>query len=406
MRRVAIWLGMLSVSGWLAGAAVFAQEGRPGPEEIFERLDQNGDGKIKSDEVPEPRRPMFDRLLERGDENGDGALSRDEFVKAFAGSRGERRPGAGREAAGRPGMFRGARVFEMLDQNKDGVVTKDEVPERFRERVLPLFERLNKEQLTREDLAQLMGGGPGGPPFEMLFRRLDRNGDGKISRDEVPERAKRFLDPIFERTGKDELTPEDLAQLRPPGRGAGPQFGGRGGPRGFGGPGRFGPRAAGGPRGFAPPRISEKIDTNRDGKISREELERAVSKFDELDADGDGQLDLRELFGAPGMSGPFHPGGSAEHGAFGRRFGPGAPDAKAAPSKRPGEHHRPRPEDRAKRLIERFDQNGDGAISEDEAPDRLKERFSKLDRNGDGKIDAEELQHHRGRKGPREKGPQ
>ena len=398
MRRVAIWFGVLSVSGWLAGSSVLAQEGRPSPEEIFERLDQDGDGKIKAEEVPEQRRPMFERLLERGDENGDGALSRDEFVKAFPGRRGEGRPGQGRPGqgpGGRPPAFGGGRFFERLDQNKDGVVTKDEVPERLRDRILPLFDRLGKEQLTRDDFGQLMAG-RGGAPAEMLFRRLDRNGDGKITRDEVPERAKRFLDPIFERTGKDELTPEDLAQIGPGAGGPGRRFGRARG--GFGGPGRFGPGPAGGPGAFPMPRLSDKIDTNGDGKISREELEKAVSRFDELDTNGDGQLELHELFGrGPEMGGPFRHRPEPGHGrgAFGPRpSGPRGPGAGEAPP----DKGRPRPEDRAKRLIERFDQDGDGAISESEAPERLKDRFSELDRNGDGKIDLEDLKHRRHRK--------
>ncbi|HID24749.1 MAG TPA: EF-hand domain-containing protein, partial [Planctomycetaceae bacterium] len=83
MRRIVAWLGMWSVIGWFAGSPVLAQEGRPRPEQIFDRLDKNDDGKITSDEVPEQRREMFGRLVEKGDENGDGALSRDEFIKVF-----------------------------------------------------------------------------------------------------------------------------------------------------------------------------------------------------------------------------------------------------------------------------------------------------------------------------------
>ncbi|HID22191.1 MAG TPA: hypothetical protein EYP14_07295, partial [Planctomycetaceae bacterium] len=305
-------------------------------------------------------------------------------------------PGSDRQPGEHPGRFRGGRFFELLDQNKDGVITKDEVPERMRDRLFPLFERLDKEQLTRDDLAQLMGG-PAGSPAEMLFRRLDRNGDGKITRDEVPERAKRLLDPIFQRTGKDELTPEDLAQLRPAGPGPGLRFDGPGGPRDFRRPGRFGPHAGDRRHGFPMPRLSEKIDTNRDGRISREELEKAISQFDQLDTNRDGQLDLRELFGGgPETGGPFRqpPEGSAGRGGSGRPVGPSQSDGRAASDG----HGRPAPQDRAKRLIERFDQDGDGALSESEVPERLKERFADLDRNGDGKIDADELQRRPGRK--------
>lgn len=42
-------------------------------------------------------------------------------------------------------------------------------------------------------------------------------------------------------------------------------------------------------------------------------------------------------------------------------------------------------------IIQRLDKDGDGQISEDEAPDRMKSNFSTLDKNGDGKISKEEF---------------
>lgn len=47
--------------------------------------------------------------------------------------------------------------------------------------------------------------------------------------------------------------------------------------------------------------------------------------------------------------------------------------------------------DRATRILERFDENGDGKIEESEVPEGLWARFSGMDANKDGAITADEL---------------
>ena len=55
-------------------------------------------------------------------------------------------------------------------------------------------------------------------------------------------------------------------------------------------------------------------------------------------------------------------------------------------AKKPGDA--PSTEQRIKMILERFDKNGDGVLSGDEAPERL---MKALDKDGDGKVTPEEL---------------
>lgn len=60
--------------------------GRDRVEQMFQRMDRNGDGKISRDEAPAQLRRSFDRM----DTNGDGQLTVDEFRASRTGTRGGR----------------------------------------------------------------------------------------------------------------------------------------------------------------------------------------------------------------------------------------------------------------------------------------------------------------------------
>ena len=69
---------LISLSLVVTGSAL-AQQGRPGPEVLFKRLDKNGDGFISSDELPSERRPNLKRI----DTDGDGKISLKEHLSVL-----------------------------------------------------------------------------------------------------------------------------------------------------------------------------------------------------------------------------------------------------------------------------------------------------------------------------------
>ncbi|MEL6683031.1 MAG: calcium-binding protein [Pseudomonadota bacterium] len=114
------------------------------------------------------------------------------------------------------------------------------------------------------------------------------------------------------------------------------------------------------------------LDLNGDGQLTQEELQaRSDSRFSDADANGDGGLSVEELTAAA--------------------------DARRA--------------DRISRMMERFDENGDGILQRSELPergDRAERMFERADENGDGTISQAEFEAAQdrlgGRKGQRDRG--
>lgn len=265
---------------WLVtGTQLLAQERpQPDPAALFDRLDANQDGFVTRDEVPDENRRLLGRVLREGDRDSDGKLTKEEFVAAFA-----QRP-----------------------------------------------ERRQRPDAPEEQRRQRPGQ-PGGVDREAMFQRMDRNSDGKITKDEFPERATRMLEAAD--TNQDGVvTKEEFVAFQPrrPDR-----------PRGPG----MGPGAA----------LLRALDADGDGKISAEEITGAASALKKLDRNGDGQLTPDELGPPPGAARP------------------------GAGQVSPGERFR------------QLDANNDGKISKDEAPERLQAVFDRLDTNQDGALTPEEL---------------
>jgi Ca2+-binding EF-hand superfamily protein len=228
---------------------------------------------------------------------------------------------------GRMSFVRMSPILNAVDVNQDGTLSAAEI--RNAPAQLRKLDKNGDGKLTRDEagLQMQMGRGPGArgdrgrgegegggdeppspaPTAEELTATLmmfDSNHDGKLEKSEVPER----MQGMFERgdTNHDGvLTREEIAKLAEANR---QQANGGGEGRGEG---RGGPGGPGGPNQFDV--AFNALDTNHDGEISSDEINNAATSLKTLDKNGDGQITEDEVM--PNFGG---------RGGFGG--GPGGPD--------------------------------------------------------------------------------
>jgi Ca2+-binding EF-hand superfamily protein len=177
--------------------------------------------------------------------------------------------------------------IKRFDKNKDGYLTKDEVPP-FLANNFEKIDRNGDGKLDRQEIALLKEvlrqrfGVEGKSSQEIenivnaLLKQFDKNGDGKISKEEAtgPFIAKNFAK--FD-TNKDGFL--NRAELRVAAAAilANRKGGGKGGPLGL-------------------PDF-DALDANADGRLTRDEVKGSplFKIFDQIDTNRDGQIDRREF---------------------------------------------------------------------------------------------------------------
>ncbi|MBN2218358.1 MAG: hypothetical protein JW719_13365 [Pirellulales bacterium] len=338
---------------------------RPSAEQIFKRLDANGDQQLSLDEF----KKGMEKLHARMGRSGPGRRGPDQ-----AANRGPGRRGPGPVANRGPGKP-GPRHLAMRGR------PSNHGPKR------PGPGAMNEARLATFHLAQYhlaMYRFHGGKPVPGIMGPAHPGKPG----------------PRFAAPGKP--GPRHLAMRSgPPARRPappcvkGPQRP-RGGMKPMKHPGHGGPR---GPQAAMVQRmlrvanaIFDRVDANKDGKVNALEAAAAHKKhfarvLEKVDRDGDQAIGKREaVVSLVGLVKRIH----ASHAGPAK----GPQDPGKCPAMK---GHTPGKPDRAKAkaaMAERFkkaDANGDGKLSREEAPPRLKERFGQIDANGDGQLTKDEL---------------
>lgn len=247
----------LPLSLFVLPLAVLAQgpggPGGPPPRIVLQALDTDHDGQLSATEIAAASAGLLSL-----DVNHDGQLTSLEYLPNQADPKANNAD----EMAQRLMAF---------DKNGDGVLTRDEVPER-------------------------MAG---------IFARADKNGDGKITADELKSTAAKTAGP----NGRVEHG-ANVTRMDP---------------------------------------ILSALDADHDGIISAAEIAAAPAALKALDKDGDGTLSAAEI----------------------RML-------------------QQTPADRAAHFFEEWDTNKDGKVTIEEAPERMGPQFSQIDTNHDGGIDLQE----------------
>jgi hypothetical protein len=206
-----------AVAGFVAIAPAIGQTPAPAPvvPQVQDRLGEpgwNGLGRSSIHtraEVGTHVRTLFERL----DTNRDGYITRAE-VEARKGERRNRIE----KRIERRGAAAGGHMFDRIDTNRDGVISRSEfeaAPMRHERRMVM---RTDHDRDGRRDAMRGMRGMRGMPMglgnlHGRMFDMADANRDGRVSLQEATNAAYRHFDTAdVNRDGR--LTPDERSQLR------------------------------------------------------------------------------------------------------------------------------------------------------------------------------------------------
>ena len=221
------------------------------PEQMFQFMDRNQDGKLQRGELPEMAKERLGKVF---DFLNKDEVSKEEYLQIMQRMMGpgmapNGKPGTA-ELMPKPGPEQLMMMMQKLDQNGDGKISPNEVPERAK----PVFSQVQRRMglketdtvLIKEIKDKMPGSGEYGveikPEMEnsemkksdrskenvlgkepasfkskeqdgALFKQMDKNDDGSISREEAPDRMKQFFERIDQnKDGK--LSIDELGRAR------------------------------------------------------------------------------------------------------------------------------------------------------------------------------------------------
>jgi Ca2+-binding EF-hand superfamily protein len=271
LMRVAFAVVLILTAGGLAARSQTQEKPPATPVLTVLQLDANGDQTLERDEIPESGHAAFNRLLKLGDVNKNGKLESEEIRTLIDKLRAWQGAGAAR--------------FQAMDKNGDGKLAPDEF-----EGPRPLFAQIDTDKdgfLTPEEIkAFALSGGAAAPG---RLKAMDQDGDGKISRTEFFGRPELFA--RLDADGDGLITTDEAAKFH-----AGNSAKSAPIPKPDGEPTQKKAR---------PAARLKTMDRDGDGKVSGAEFTGPPRLFDRLDVNKDGFLSAEDLLdrGAAGPKG-------------------------------------------------------------------------------------------------------
>jgi len=269
----------------LVAAAARAQDGAV--DIVLRVWDANMDGVLSRDELPD------DGIFEKVDENGDGKLTRAELAAFFEAKPKPpaKKDGAGKKATAAPEppkkksevamqeprtiKERVADLFRRLDRNKDGKLQRAELAG-LTDEIFSQYDRTRNGEWSRREATRWVkdsvAAAKRNPNPRNFFQLFDMNRDKKVTKQEYDGPGAFFR--RYDHNKDKVITEGELAM--------GPDAG-----RMQKGDKEF---MADGPTRMPKRNLLERYDANGDGRITLAEMGNAESVLKRLDKNGDGVL--------------------------------------------------------------------------------------------------------------------